>query len=250
MSTEQTLPPAVAWVVDAAREMARALRLVTAIGGALSKPGDALVAAVDALETDADPATERDFDQAAAAGVPVAAVGTPPWQVHDGPPPTHGTPVADPRAEADRWRQRAETAEARVDGHAWAELTAEAERLHIAGKAWQRRADDATADLDAALVTIDALREELSTACTDRDRYLAIVRTDDRELARVQDELATARRDAAAHVLEMLAVDWSCPGDVRQERQRIRDRAAEVRTGKRTIPSQPATTGADTTEET
>jgi hypothetical protein len=81
--------PAVARVVDAAREVARVLR------PAVSRPSRALVAAVDALDADADPATERDFDAAAAAAVPVTVVGTrPPWQVHEGPPPTHGTPAA------------------------------------------------------------------------------------------------------------------------------------------------------------
>jgi hypothetical protein len=69
-------PAAVARVVDAAREVARVLR------PAVSRPSRALVAAVDALDTDADP-----------------VVGTrPPWQVHDGPPPTHGTPAAEPAA--------------------------------------------------------------------------------------------------------------------------------------------------------
>jgi hypothetical protein len=87
---------------------------------------------------------------------------------------------------------------------------------------WRQRADDATADLQAALVTIGALR----------------------------DELATARRDAAAEELDLLADGWSCPGDVREERRRIRMEAADVRAGQRTIPTQPATTGTDTTEET
>jgi hypothetical protein len=60
---------------------------------------EALAHAVDALDADADPATERDFDAAAAAAVPVTVVGTrPPWQVHEGPPPTHGTPAAAPPA--------------------------------------------------------------------------------------------------------------------------------------------------------
>jgi hypothetical protein len=315
-----TDPSVVGRVLDAAREMARALRLVTAIGGALSKPGDTLVAAVDALETYVDPATERDFDTAAAA-VPVAVVGTrPPWRVHDSPPPTHGTPAADPDSgpgwdqdtiadlarclrtvgytpltpdaarvadqldalvadrdrQPDRWRQRAETAEARVDGQAWADLSAErdrlqaalndaladsdqlgqrtvqlraeAERLHIAGKAWQRRADDATADLDAALVTIDALREELSTACADRDHYLAIVRTDDRELAGLRDELATARRAAAADALDWAHSEVLAYGHGDDDTHPLLRLAAEVRTGQRTIPSQPATTSTTTDE--
>jgi hypothetical protein len=236
--------PAAGRVLDAAGEMARALRLVTAIGGSLSRPGEALVAAVDAHDADADPATERDFD----AAVPVAVVGTPPWQVHEGPPPTHGTPTHSTPAELasansqrdaaraelatarveiarltdswratdylrDQWRARAETAEARVDGQAWAELTAEVERLHIAGHAWKRRADDATADLDAALVTIGALR----------------------------DELATARRDTAAD-----ALDWASDYllDVSGAVAMLNAWAAEVRAGKRTIPSQqPATSG-------
>jgi hypothetical protein len=400
-----TDPSVVGRVLDAAREMARALRLVTAIGGALSKPGDTLVAAVDALDSDhpvepsvgatlgtilgavggasqtgedqagvdravrdalrhigyddpdVDPATERDFDTAAAA-VPVAVVGTPPWQVHDSPPPTHGTPAADPdsgpgwdrdtiadlarclrtvgytpltpdagrvadqldallaerdrllgawqhamddgddqtmqrlvlhgdvrdvRAEADRWRQRAETAEARVDGQAWAELSAERDRYrveaatawdaagdmaaieelaaieegatrlrvelveaerdrlerlaavdrqtmvwmqseinrqHTAGTAWRQRAEEVTADRAAALVTIDALRDELATVCA----------------------------DAAADALDWAAAEWDRRAFGMNEWPTVGNLAtwaAEVRAGQRTIPTQPATTSID-----
>jgi hypothetical protein len=224
----------VARVVDAAQEMARALRLVTAIGGALSKPGETLVAAVDALDADADPATERDFDAAVAAGTPVSVVGTPPWQVHEGPPPTHGTPTADLPAgwnnrtwateliaaarepvlgvepvfaaddadyleallaERDRWRQRAETAEARVDGQAWAELTAEVKRLDMALRVQMEINNRLRADSQAAMVTVGALRDELST--TDRDTDHELCLTQLREYAEgAQADLATER----AHV--------------------------------------------------
>jgi hypothetical protein len=227
-------PAAVARVVDAAQEMARALRLVTAIGGALSKPGETLVAALDALDADADPATERDFDEAAAAGTPVSVVGTPPWQVHEGPPPTHGTPTADLPAgwnnrtwateliaaarepvlgvepvfaaddadyleallaERDRWRQRAETAEARVDGQAWAELTAEVKRLDMALRVQTEINNRLRADLQAAIVTIGALRDELSTTHRDTDHELCLTQL--REYAEgAQADLATER----AHV--------------------------------------------------
>jgi hypothetical protein len=287
-------PAAVAWVVDAAQEMARALRLVTAIGGALSKPGEALVAAVDAL--DADPATERDFDEAAAAGVPVTVVGTPPWQVHDSPPPTHGTPTAAPHGGPGwdywSWRQRAETAEARVDGQSWAELTAEVKRLDMALRVQMEINNRLRADLQAAMVTIGALRDELST--TDRDTDHELCLTQLREYAEgAQADLATERahverlkqvalarlneinglqaqltqaeeyareagdaastveanaeqdcREAAADALAWAAQMFGDPLRL------LANLAAEVRAGQRTIPTQPATTGTDTTEQT
>jgi hypothetical protein len=226
---------------------------------------------------------------------PVAVVGTPPWQVHDSPPPTHGTPgeTAEARAElaevtaerdavakmlvgqrglyqqaldmlaevtadrdrksehitklakeatnlnsakkyaeagrnaagtelgkvsierdgwqaeAGRWRQRAETAESRVDGQAWAELSAEVERLRV-------------------LVGAGGV-------------------------GGVRDELATARRAAAADALDWAAAEWDRRAFGMNEWPTVGNLAtwaAEVRAGQRTIPTQPATTGTDTTEET
>jgi hypothetical protein len=120
---------------------------------------------------DADPATERDFDTAAAAAVPVTVVGTPPWQVHDSPPPTHGTPAADP---PDGWDQEG------WEGVSRAGAIRQAEAKH---------------ELSQQLFTaLESVKQQLSTACADRDRYLALVRTGDRELAGVRDELEAARR--------------------------------------------------------
>jgi hypothetical protein len=118
------------------------------------------------------------------------------------------------------WRQRAETAEARVDGQAWAELSAErdrlqaalndaladsdqlgqrtmqlraeAERLHIAGHAWKRRADDATADLDAA-------RAEMAEVTADRDHHRSSAQVMHRRLQEVIDD-----RDRLAGEVERL----------------------------------------------
>jgi hypothetical protein len=229
-------PAAVARVVDAAREVARVLR------PAVSRPSRALVAAVDALEEvaghvaavdldlpctvdgcqrarpcpthdhhragvpaepgepDADPATERDFDSAAAAGVPVAVVGTPPWQVHDSPPPTHGTPAAAPADGPDQERE------------------------------------------------LDAARAELAEVTAERDRYRQSlpVEAQDYWYWRQRAETAEARVDELAD-----AHGWSCPGDVREERRRIRMEAADVRAGQRTIPTPPASRQESaTTEET
>jgi hypothetical protein len=209
-------PAAVARVVQAAR----AWRFQFAPGSHPSRGprASALTTAVDALDADADPATERDFDEAAAAAVPVV-VGTPPWQVHDSPPPTHGTPAAAPHGGPGwwdywSWRQRAETAEARVDGQAWAELTAEVKRLDMALRVQMEINNRLRADLQAAIVTIGALR----------------------------DELSTARRDAAADALDWAAQMFGDPLRL------LANLATEVRTGQRTIPTQPATTTEDLPE--
>jgi hypothetical protein len=136
--------PAVARVVDAAREVARVLR------PAVSRPSRALVAAVDALDTDADPATERDFDAAAAAAVPVTVVGTrPPWHVHDSPPPTHGTPGAEPVTGAG-WNNRT-----------WATELIAAAREPVHGVEPVFVADDADY-LEALLADRDRLRQRLA----------------------------------------------------------------------------------------
>jgi hypothetical protein len=380
-----TDPSVVGRVLDAAREMARALRLVTAIGGALSKPGDTLVAAVDALDSDhpvepsvgatlgtilgavggasqagedqagvdravrdalrhigyddpdADPATERDFDTAAAA-VPVAVVGTPPWQVHDSPPPTHGTPTPEPgsgsgwdrdtiadlarclrtvgytpltpdagrvadqidalvadrdrllgawqhamddgddqtmqrlvlhgdvrdvRAEAGRWRQRAETAEDRVDGQAWADLSAEQDRLvserdnlQVGARSLLRQIDLLADAANAHEGELGDMRAQLAAAEADAaevEQLKAIRLGSHAKLAEANQELATARRDAAADALDWAAAEWDRRAFGMNEWPTVGNLAtwaAEVRAGQRTIPTQPATTGTDTTEET
>jgi hypothetical protein len=116
-----------------------------------SRPSRALVAAVDALDTGTDPATERDFDAAAAAAaVPVTVVGTrPPWQVHDSPPPTHGTPGAEPVTGAG-WNNRT-----------WATELIAAAREPVYGVEPVFVADDADY-LEALLADRDRLRQRLA----------------------------------------------------------------------------------------
>jgi hypothetical protein len=99
---------------------------------------------------DADPATERDFDAAAAAAVPVTVVGTrPPWQVHDSPPPTHGTPGAEPVTGAG-WNNRT-----------WATELIAAAREPVLGVEPVFVADDADY-LEALLADRDRLRQRLA----------------------------------------------------------------------------------------
>jgi hypothetical protein len=222
-------PAAVARVLDAARQW-RDYWDADPFKMALAAAKAGLAAAVDALDPDADPATERDFDQAAAAGVPVTVVGTPPWRVHDSPPPTHGTPAADP---PDGWDQEG------WEGVSRAGAIRQAEAKH-----------ELSQQLFAAL---ESVKQQLSTACADRDRYLALVRTGDRELAGVRAELATARRDAAADALLMVRQRFeesTTDGNIVTGwwLMWLQAWAAEVRTGQRTIIPQSATTTDDLPE--
>jgi hypothetical protein len=305
-------PDAVARVVDAAREMARALRLVTAIGGALSKPGDALVAAVDALDADADPATDRDFDQAAAAAAPVTVVGTrPPWQVHAGPPPTHGTPAA-ALAHGPGWDQETIADLDRLIGThvdhcnsvpCPARVTLIRIRRALAAD-WDRLAaelsnarewlDLRTSELASANSQRDAARAELAEALNDvddRDAQISTLRDDlnhqtgaafdnQAEADRLRAELAqvTADRDhnrSSAQVMHRRLQEVIDDRDrLAAEVERLRDHGVlkgaaldaaqadldaalvtisalrDELAGQRTIPTQPATTGTDATEET
>jgi hypothetical protein len=197
------------------------------------------------------------------------------------------------------WRQRAETAEARVDEMADAHV--EIARLtdgwrttdHLRDE-WRQRADGDTADLDAALVTIGALADELATARRDADHELCLTQL--REYAEgAQADLATERahverlkqvalsrlneiyglqaqlvqaeeyareagdtasmveanadqdcRDAAADALDW-AADQAAGARIGSAAS-LRRWATKVRTGQRTIPTQPATTTEDLPE--
>jgi hypothetical protein len=97
------------------------------------------------------------------------------------------------------------------------------------------------------------MRHERDAARADRDRYLAIVRTGDRELAGVRDELATARRDAAADALLMVRrrfEESTTDGNIDTGwwLMWLQAWADEVRTGQRTISPQSATTPDDLPE--
>jgi hypothetical protein len=140
----------------------------------------------------------------------------PSWPTAGGPAPAARLVWA-PQRPAERDAARAELATARVE---IARLTDGWRTTDHLRDEWRQRADDATADLDAALVTIAALR----------------------------DELPTARRDAAADALRSAGARLSATHHY-PAADLVRALEAEVRTGQRTIPTQPAT-GTDTTEET
>jgi hypothetical protein len=162
--------------------------------------------------TDADPATERDFDAAAVAGTPVTVVGTrPPWQVHDSPPPTHGTPAAEP-ADGPGWDQEVLADLARClrtvgytpQGPDAGRVGAIVDLLATAAVAWERRADDAEADLQAAraelaeaLNDVDDRDVQISTLRDDLNHQTGAAFDNQAEADRLRAELAqvTADRD-------------------------------------------------------
>jgi hypothetical protein len=181
-------------------------------------------------DTAADPGTERDFDEAAAAGVPVTVVGTrPPWQVHDSPPPTHGTPAAEPSAApgwdtveqmaafanslltvVDRRGDERDAARAEL-----AEVTADRDHHRSSAQVMHRRLQQVIDDRDRLAAERDRLRHmtermretiaaspdahdaaNLAHARRQRDAGFVDLRAATVTIGALRDELSTARRDA------------------------------------------------------
>jgi hypothetical protein len=189
---------------------------------------------------DADPATERDFDTAAAAAVPVTVVGArPPWQVHNGPPPTHGTAAAEPAGwdrEAIDWLAtylddngrpgRASQLRALLADwnrlHTWRGLMSLLDQ-HYPPYVQLGPDSDPGPRILALTRALDAARAEVATLTAERDRLNHLVESMTATIRAVPDahsaanlaharaerdrlraELATARRNAAADALLMV----------------------------------------------
>jgi hypothetical protein len=174
---------------------------------------------------------EAEHDHRMATGEPVLVVGTPPpWRVEAAPPPTAGTPPADPvLAGGPGW-----------DRERLTELVAEARR--------RGPVDDMPDQVEALLADLDMFVGALDVRST--QLYDALV---ERDAARA--ELATARRDAelwesaagdmeardrhtAADVLDWAAGEWHRTAVGTNEwptRDQLHEWATEVRAGTRSI---------------
>jgi hypothetical protein len=208
-------------------------------------------AAVDALgdTTEAEPTPEpagRDHHWIE----PEEVVGsTPPWRVEAGPPPTVGTPPADPPPAGGPGWDRDTVALARAELHRFPSMQAALDALLADWDIAVRQRDSLARRCAVRFEETQAGRAELAEArrivaetVEANYRWAA----DHAALAAEHErELAAARRDAAADALEWAReqLDPAQVGTTRMPPAVLRRIAAEIRAGTRQVPGSPEPDG-------